>query len=200
MEETPPGVRALNPEVPPDLEAVCLRALAKRPEDRYPTAAALAADLRAFLNGDPVEARRLTWLTKLYRLLGRRHRDTLAQGWPQLMVLLGLTIFAGCAVANYWEQTLPPSTRWLPLLATKLVQVAVMLFLVVRLRPVKEPVLTAAERQIWTLVPGYYGGFLTLVLLNTLLAAQIPLAPLPPLLRGLPLPPLCATTLRCLYA
>src|SRR6266508_4179942 len=36
-EPTPP--RALNPDVPPPLERVCLKAMAKRPEDRYQTAA-----------------------------------------------------------------------------------------------------------------------------------------------------------------
>ena len=79
-------------------------------------------------------SRMLTWLTKVYRLLGRRHRDILAQGWPQLVFLLGLTIFAGCSVADYWQRTL--AHPWLPMMATKLTQVALMLFLVVRLRPV----------------------------------------------------------------
>ncbi len=53
----PVSPRALNPEVPPDLDTVCRKCLAKRPDRRYPTAAALAADLRAFLAGRPVTAR-----------------------------------------------------------------------------------------------------------------------------------------------
>lgn len=39
--------RALNPGIPAHLEVVCLRCLSKLPADRYPTAAELAAALRA---------------------------------------------------------------------------------------------------------------------------------------------------------
>ncbi len=41
-----------------DLDAICLKALRKRPEDRYPNADALLADLDRWLAGEPVEARR----------------------------------------------------------------------------------------------------------------------------------------------
>jgi predicted Ser/Thr protein kinase len=40
--EAPPSPREMNPEVPPDLEHVCLRCLEKNPADRYPDALALA--------------------------------------------------------------------------------------------------------------------------------------------------------------
>ncbi len=42
---TPP--RALNPQVPEELEAVCLRCLSKLPSDRFPSASELASALRA---------------------------------------------------------------------------------------------------------------------------------------------------------
>jgi urea transport system substrate-binding protein len=48
---TPP--HEFKPDVPPELEAVCLRCLAKAPEQRYPSAAALADDLRRYLDGVP---------------------------------------------------------------------------------------------------------------------------------------------------
>jgi|GEM_PF-5818200 len=44
-----PRLRDARPDAPPQLDAICARAMAFRPEDRYPTAAALAADIRAFL-------------------------------------------------------------------------------------------------------------------------------------------------------
>jgi tetratricopeptide (TPR) repeat protein len=45
-------------EIGGDLDAVCLKALRKRPEDRYITAGELAADLRRYLDRRPVAARR----------------------------------------------------------------------------------------------------------------------------------------------
>jgi eukaryotic-like serine/threonine-protein kinase len=55
MEGEPPRPRELNPHLPRDLEAICLRCLEKAPERRYATAAAVADNLEHFLNDEPVE-------------------------------------------------------------------------------------------------------------------------------------------------
>jgi len=43
-----------RPEVPGDLDAICLRCLRKAPQERYASASALAEDLDCFLNGKPL--------------------------------------------------------------------------------------------------------------------------------------------------
>jgi eukaryotic-like serine/threonine-protein kinase len=47
----------LQPSLPRDLETICLKALRKEPQQRYPTCEALADDLRAFQEGRPIAAR-----------------------------------------------------------------------------------------------------------------------------------------------
>jgi eukaryotic-like serine/threonine-protein kinase len=60
-----PRPSSVDPQVPAGLEAICMKALAPRKEDRYPTAAALQFDLEAFLQelGSRVSAREVGVLT-----------------------------------------------------------------------------------------------------------------------------------------
>jgi serine/threonine protein kinase len=63
----PPAPRKVNRAVPRDLETIVLKAIARDPAHRYPTAAALAEDLRRYLDDRPILARRSTPVERLRR-------------------------------------------------------------------------------------------------------------------------------------
>ncbi len=55
----PDSPRGRNPSLPRDLESICLKALAKHPKDRYANCQELADDLRRWLEGEAIKARRM---------------------------------------------------------------------------------------------------------------------------------------------
>ncbi|MBL8799705.1 MAG: serine/threonine protein kinase [Planctomycetia bacterium] len=57
IEGEPTQPRLLKPDLPPQLETICMQCLEKTAEERYRTAAALADDLDRFRQGEDVEAR-----------------------------------------------------------------------------------------------------------------------------------------------
>ncbi len=63
--------------VPRELETICLKAVRKDPSERYPSAGALADDLRRWLLDMPIEARRGSVVTRTARLI-RRHKSMTA--------------------------------------------------------------------------------------------------------------------------
>jgi tRNA A-37 threonylcarbamoyl transferase component Bud32 len=68
-----PRPAKIDSKVHPDLEAVCLKAMALAPGDRYADASALGVDVDRWLAGEPVSARREPWLRRCGRW-AKRHR------------------------------------------------------------------------------------------------------------------------------
>jgi len=74
-----------------DLDAVLLKALRKKPEARYASAAELAADLRRVLAGEPVAARRGD---RAYRVAAGLRRHGAALAALLLLALAGIAVYA----------------------------------------------------------------------------------------------------------
>jgi hypothetical protein len=75
------------------LEAVCLKCLAREPARRYESASALAAELRRWLDGEPLSVRPPGAASRLLRWVRRNVRAAL---------LVGLAGVAGSVVASLW--------------------------------------------------------------------------------------------------
>jgi tetratricopeptide (TPR) repeat protein len=86
----PVSPRRLRPHVPTDLETICLKCLEKEPARRYPSAHALAEDLRRFRNGEPIWARPARPWERVWKWARRR---------PAVAALIGVIVVAVVALA-----------------------------------------------------------------------------------------------------
>jgi serine/threonine-protein kinase len=97
-----PRARAVEPSAPAALEAVCARAMARAPEGRYESPAALADDVQRWLADEPVTAYAEPLRARLGRKL-RRHRSLVAGA---AVVLLSVaTVSSVLAWRIYREKT-----------------------------------------------------------------------------------------------
>ncbi|MBI3409635.1 MAG: protein kinase [Planctomycetes bacterium] len=84
-EQEPIPPRLLNPEADRDLETICLKCLEKDPRGRYATSESLADDLRHYMSGEPISARRLNVAGRALKWCRRK---------PALAMLLFLMVVA----------------------------------------------------------------------------------------------------------
>jgi len=91
-----PNAAALRRRLRGDLETIVAKALEKDPHRRYSTVDEFAADLRRFLEGRPVAARKPTWRYRAARLAAR-HRIAVPAGALALLLIVGFAAF------GWWE-------------------------------------------------------------------------------------------------
>jgi serine/threonine-protein kinase len=82
-----PRAKAFEPSVPPALDAICAKAMAKERQERYDTATALAEDIQRFLADEPVSAWPDPWKVRLRRWV-TRHRTSVTAAAAALLVAL----------------------------------------------------------------------------------------------------------------
>ena len=95
-EFSPP--RKADARVPRELEAICLKAMSKRPEDRYPAATDLALDIERWLADEPVTCYREPAPARLARW-GRRHKPVVA-GAAALLLTAVAALSAGIVLVG----------------------------------------------------------------------------------------------------
>jgi predicted Ser/Thr protein kinase len=93
QEPVPPSRR--QPGVARDLETICLKCLQKDPAKRYPSVAALAADLRRFQVGEPIQARPVGTVERLWRWCRRHPARAAAAALTVVAVLAGVALAVG---------------------------------------------------------------------------------------------------------
>jgi tRNA A-37 threonylcarbamoyl transferase component Bud32 len=98
LNEEPAAPRLLNPQIDGDLETILLKCLAKDPARRYATAQALAADLGAFLEGRPIQARRPSLAEQAARWLRKNRRAAFLVTAPSAAAVLA----AVAAIAGWF--------------------------------------------------------------------------------------------------
>ncbi|MFO1042796.1 MAG: protein kinase [Planctomycetaceae bacterium] len=99
----PPRPQSLNPDIPRDLEAICLRTISKEPKQRYTALSALAADLTNWLEDRPVLARPATWSEQLFQWCRRQPVIAGLSASVAVALLLGIavsSVFAFRAIAQ----------------------------------------------------------------------------------------------------
>ncbi|MDX1929262.1 MAG: serine/threonine-protein kinase [Pirellulaceae bacterium] len=125
VHQEPPLVRQIRPEIPVDLESIVSKCLCKSPQDRYASADALADDLDRFLRSQPVSARPLSPLVRVFRWarqipiiavmtgsygLGNTPSHRFANGLLALFViLLGVAVTFRSPIREAYKNTVIPA-------------------------------------------------------------------------------------------
>jgi serine/threonine-protein kinase len=183
LETDPPLPRLLAPEVVRDLEMIALKTLQKPQELRYASAGALAADLRAYLSGDPLSARSGGLADIAARLFRETHHAVVLENWGLLWMWHSVVLLCLCVTTDVlaWQGV---TTRW-PYLVLWAGGLALWAPIFWALRHRTGPV-TAVERQIAHIWGGSVIASVMLFWVEALLGLPVlTLSPVLALLAGL---------------
>jgi serine/threonine protein kinase len=111
LHTAPPSPRSVDPKIPRDLETIVLKAIAKHPADRYPSANALAQDLRCFLEDRTILARRASASERVWRWCRRNPLVAGLSAAVFLVMAIGTTLSTWQAIRAGRAATAEKSAR-----------------------------------------------------------------------------------------
>ncbi|HLW66554.1 MAG TPA: bifunctional serine/threonine protein kinase/MFS transporter [Gemmataceae bacterium] len=171
LERAPLPPHLLNPNVPHDLETICLKCLQKDPAKRYASAGELADDLQRWRNGESIHARSFNLLEMVASNLRRSQYDVQFAAWGSMLLGFAMVLLVGTAATSMvlaleWHH----EVQWIWGIHVIMLVVMSVIFFFSR----KEGFwpTTTAERQLWVLLGGFVGTCLILGVSDWLLATE----------------------------
>jgi tetratricopeptide (TPR) repeat protein/tRNA A-37 threonylcarbamoyl transferase component Bud32 len=146
-------------DVPPALEAICLKAMALKPQDRYVSAKAMAADVERWLADGPVSVYQEPLVARLARW-GRRHRTFVASAGALLITAVVALTISTVLISREQARTLKQQQQADKNFKTALGAVNEMLTEVGQEQLANEPGMEKKRRALLARARAYYQQFL----------------------------------------
>jgi len=152
LENPPVALRDVNPDVPRDLETICLKCLEKKPEERYESADEMADDLQRYLRGESINARNLNLVERMVRAIEHDRLDEEFAKYGALFCWYSLImaipeVLITIIVLNDFEG------QWLALV--QFMRAGLFVLMLAWYRNWRIMPQTATERQLWSTWGGY---------------------------------------------
>jgi len=100
----PPKPSDVARNIPPGLEAICMKAMYRNPQGRYQTANELVADLCNWLDGEPISAMKETLVEQAWRYF-RKNRQMSMSVFLMIVILLVICSLSVILIDREWQRT-----------------------------------------------------------------------------------------------
>ncbi len=163
LERDPAPPSLLNPNVDRDLETICLKCLEKDPANRYPSAEAVADDLRRYLDGEAIRASTVNVFEYLGRTLGRSQYMGEFRTWGNMLLLFAAIVAVEHVLIAMLMQAQEPTSVFLVVRTLQFVAMGAIFW---RNRSRQLLPASTAERQLWSIWIGYFIGCVVVALVG----------------------------------